>query len=138
MAQAETVNITRRAALAGMSSAPTVVFPVALTAPPPHKDAAILELGRQLVAAWRVLNAVEAEWDDRRPQAEFDIPFNKVSNIVAAIEATRAVTIEGLRVKVLGIHWCRDDLDFDYMLGRGHALTTDYRLTASILRDLVG
>lgn len=140
-------NITRRAALAGaLLSSAALAVPVGKalgrnTSPPPPEspDAALLALGEEFERLWAIERSVlpsdeysyDAEawkpWDEAQPRTEA---------VVTKIEACRATTLEGLRVKARAVIWCHNGR-FDG-LGGVDGETTDARLAGSIIIDLAG
>ncbi|WP_374308241.1 hypothetical protein [Methylocella sp.] len=104
-----------------------------------HPDAELIRLGAMLDEASRKTIALEAELHDDHSggdRANFDAALDAASAIVDQIERLSATTVAGLKAKARAIAWCRDDdpFDDDFVGGRG---TTDMRLAASVLRDVM-
>jgi hypothetical protein len=146
MSQAEAFNITRRNVLAAVSAAPVAVFPTAVEIPLGHKDATLLHLGRELIESWKTERALDEKWgyqESPEIEREFEQAANRSDDLVRRIEAAAASTFDGLRIKAMALLWCHggDAECPDFMFGQlGHPVmdfTTDYRIAASILRDLV-
>lgn len=104
-----------------------------------HPDAELIALGRELEEAWENEKAVYAAWEGICTHDSDAIceEANKASSaIVDRIEACRARTLEGVRVKALAVSWCvcgepfEDDTFSDQK-------TTDVRLASAVLRDLL-
>ena len=101
---------------------------------PPHPDAALLRLGAELDAAWLHQEAAAKSMSDD----EFEAMMDAGGVLVDRIEHLPARTLEGLLVKARAISWCNsgEEIDPDRFSPYPSA-TTDARLAASIVRDLL-
>lgn len=104
-----------------------------------HPDAALLALGARLDAAWVVERNLGADCradDTPEKDAAFEKTFDACSSVVEQIEDLTATTLAGVIVKARACWWCHDGEPFeDNSLNR--QATTDVRLAAGILRDLL-
>jgi hypothetical protein len=111
------------------------------TATAPHdavnNDIELLALGRLLDAAVadesRILAQIGCSDDRCKLDKAFEEAVAVTGGLARQIAATRATTLEGLRVKARAVRWCYcgtfEDLDADE--------TTDIALSSSIVRDLL-
>lgn len=104
--------------------------------PAPNPDAELLRLGAELEAAWAGQDAAAelAETDE-----ELGVVMDRAGRFVARIEHLPAYTLAGLIVKARAISWCNSgyEIDPDRFCPYPGA-TTDGRIAASIVRDLLG
>ena len=125
-------NLSRRA-LAGVAA----LLPLATAAAPPTSgpNAELLRLGAALEAAWAHQEALLPSCTD----AELATTMAPCSALVDRIEQIPARTLEGLMVKARAISWCNsgEEIDPDRFCPYPGA-TTDGRIAASIVRDLLG
>ncbi len=135
------MNLSRRTALAGglIGAAGLIAGSAGAALSASHPNSEMLVLGRQFEIAWadeqRAWNAGTAAADKqtrRALTAQAEELSERTSAIISQIEARQATTLEELRVKARAVSWCccGDLTDFDQK-------TTDMRLVASILRDLL-
>lgn len=104
-----------------------------------HPDAELVRLGRLLDAAWAdERDALEAarRSKDAATDALWEAACDRTGLVVDAIEAMAATTVDGLKAKARACLWCHNgepfgDASFD------EQATTDVRLAAGILRDLL-
>lgn len=101
---------------------------------PATADADLIRLGAELEAAWAVQD--EAERADGDEGASFDRAYEACRTISERIIEVPAATLDGMRVKARVVAWCHSgepfaDDSFD-------GASTDLRMVASLLRDLVG
>jgi hypothetical protein len=114
MAEADDSHTTsRRSFLTATAALPAVAGIAALAeASPPvpdHPDARLLQLGKQLVEAWRheqMLNAKYGYEESPGIEREFEESYDCISRVVDLIESTSAISIAGLRVKAAAVLWC--------------------------------
>ena len=131
---------TRRGLLGGVAVLATI--PAGLTTAQPHPDAELLRLGVMLTEAWAAENEAwalgEGEMDDDAPNTARAFSLTDVTSaVVTGIENTRALTLDGLLVKMQAITWCRDgDLIGVDDLAQGGSPATETRLLAGLLADL--
>lgn len=98
---------------------------------PEHPDAALLELGRELDAAWAAERV--ARDDDSDPEGVLGDAAADVSAAVAhRIEKVPARTLDGLLVKARAVAWCVCGDEFT----PEEDATTDLRLAHGIVEDL--
>ena len=108
----------------------------------PDADAALLQLGLDLTAAWRAEGALwqavgaASEADEDRLWEQASALSKRTEELVDRIRDISATTLPGVLVKVRALHWCRsgndieeDDIDPD-------GVTTDMALVTSLVRDL--
>jgi hypothetical protein len=115
-------------------------------------DARLLELGQRFEAAWAeqrrlgdALDAASAEADGDPPHetAAHEAAHSRASRIADEIVAIPAQTIAGLRVKARTVLWCHAGEPWAQenppriVLLDGTTETTDYKVTESILADLL-
>lgn len=125
MAQAATTpTTTRRALLAGAGAVLALPASAAIAA---GDDATLIDLGRQLMAAWAIERDLCAK---HAGDVEVNAAVERCSGIVSAIEAAHATTLAGVRVKAMGIFWCWDG----QFIERD---TTDLNVATSMVRDLL-
>src|SRR4051812_31035602 len=95
-------------------------------------DAELLHLGAELERAWTHEKAADALWEPA---------YRAACGIFTQIEQSPATTLDGLRVKALAAHWCVNGDEFTpdifQVVPHGSGPTTDIRLAASVLRDLL-
>ena len=74
-------------------------------------DAELLRLGSHLTNAWAIENAAwsaaDGEDDEGPRTAEAQALMEATGVIVARIQRERAMTLDGLRVKMRAVLWCR-------------------------------
>ncbi len=134
---------TRRGLFGGVAAlavAPAIAPPTA--ASPPHLDAHLLRLGAMLTNAWAIENEawVKAcgENDDDGPNTvEANARTDATSEIVGRIEHLHALTLEGLRVKLRAVSWCRCGEPMTVKtFDRSETPATESRLLAGLIADL--
>jgi hypothetical protein len=142
---------SRRAMLAGLAAAPVAGLPAFAAAS--GDDAALLELGMQLEAAWEQEDiAYSLVFDDdfaivtERLAAEAS---DRTGEIVGRIIEVKARTFDGLKVKARALAWCHsgqfegiaDSIGNIWWDGNGKIVketaTTDRLVADSILLDLI-
>jgi hypothetical protein len=105
-------------------------------------DAELIALGAELRTAWAIeRDAYSRHEGNDTPEVEEMLGafVTATKAVVDKIEALRATTLEGLKVKALAISWAHcgepiEDRDFAF---NHQYVTTDVRLVASIIRDLL-
>ena len=106
-----------------------------------HPDAKLLELGRELEAAWaeetRLFTEHEEELELDHIELILDAACSRTNNIVLDIEQVCARTLDGLIVKARACLKCRGECGLgDELFFRNPHPSTDERLVAGIVRDL--
>ena len=109
--------------------------------PPANPDAELLRLGEMLEEAWQQeveAYALATDKDDETPEAIRADALNDVTAmIVYQIEGMRALTLEGLQVKLRAVIWCHSgDPITAATFGDGHNPATATRLLVELLDDL--
>ena len=145
---------TRRTILAGLAAAPVAGLPAIAGAV--AGDATLLELGKQLDAAWAHQNCAYSLIPDSDDNAVVEVAeqvaneaADRTSEIVDAIIDEKATTFDGLKVKARALSWCHAG-DFDgiadcvgnvWWNDEGKVVkekpTTDMLIADSILFDLI-
>ena len=146
-----TTNTTRRTIMAGLAAAPVAGLPAIAGG-----DVQLLELGKQLEAAWAHQNCAYSLIPDSDDNAVVEVAeqvaneaADRTSEIVDAIIDEKATTFEGLKVKARALSWCHAG-DFDgiadcvgnvWWNDEGKVVkekpTTDRLIANSILFDLI-
>lgn len=119
---AEYAHITRRGAFVAM---PALLTTAAHAQTSPHPDAELIALSDKLDHAWAAEKRA-----NQTSGVDIDPFCDAASAIVELIEATPAVTMAGVMVKVKAFNWCRDDI------GDWEDATTDMRLAEQIIETL--
>jgi transposase InsO family protein len=105
------------------------------------EKAELLQLGKELSAAWTAERQTETLLRRDAPAAEFERAYRRTSRIVRKIEKTPAHTLEGLRVKARAVSWCHSgdkiSIKTQCANARGDLHTTDLRLMRAIVGDLL-
>ncbi len=122
-------SISRGHALAGAVAIPSAA---------PNPDADLIQLGAAFEAEQTRYAAFFAEHTDTTDD-EADAACRPCGDLAGKIQALRATTIEGLRIKAMALRWCWSgeeggDLDLSSRYGMK---TTDMRLASSIILDLI-
>lgn len=120
-----------------LAAAPAVaiagVMPSAVAAAIPHPDAELIALGDALRTSWAAQESLPDDDEDA-----LDAAYDKSEAIVREIEGLTATTIEGVKVKVLAIWWCRCGEDFtDESFSFTGEASTDQRLVSELLNDIL-
>jgi hypothetical protein len=108
--------------------------------PPPHPDAELIRLGRELDEI--SIRQAEAIANAKREQTEeaedfADAVMTSAFAIVAGIEALSASTVAGLQVKYRALVWCYDGAPVTEEVLEAHPHPwIDRRLVVGILQDL--
>lgn len=133
-------NPTRRGLFGGIAA--VAAAPVAAASVPHHPDAELLQLGEQLIIAWRRENegwaACKGENDDDGPLTTQALRLAaEAAGVVDQIEATPATTLLGVLVKMRALAWCRvgDPVTIEDLVAHGEP-STDMLVVVSLLRDL--
>ncbi len=99
---------SRRAMLAGLAAAPVAGLPVIAGG-----DAKLLELGKQIEAAWAHQNCAYSLIPDSDDNAVVEVAeqvaheaADCIGEIVDAIIETKATTFDGLKIKARALSWC--------------------------------
>jgi len=92
---------------------------------PINQDAELLKLGEDLRIAWLRERVMVNETDGDA----FEAACAASAEIVRRVEAIKATTLAGLRVKALAVLWCR--------VGDVPGETTDERLVGQIISTLL-
>lgn len=141
MAQAESHATTTASRRRFLMTAPAAALAIHTGAPIGEPDADLLDLGRQLRAAWAAENETAAKWAGtytaeaaRATTAAADT----TRAIAERIEKLPATTLAGVRVKVDAVSWCCSGEPFEDDTFCHYAKpTTEVRIVSSILRDLL-
>ena len=97
-------------------------------------DATLIDLGRQLEAAWAAQRAHDAKWAGQPFREEMEEETERIygpgGDIADQIMEIPAKTLQGVRVKALAIWWCwcGETREWD---------TTDVNLAQSMVVDLL-
>ena len=129
MSQADSPNTTspsRRLFLAAGSAA--TVFGAVNAAAHSSPDAELISLGHQFQAAWA---AEQAGFLRPVDDATADALVKPCTDLAHRIERLPAKTLDGLMVKAMAVSWCHCG-EFEEF-----GNTTDERITAGIVRDLL-
>ena len=128
--------------VAALAAVPAVAAAAAPSAPPPHLDAYLLRLDEMLATAWAIENEAwakaEGEDDDDGPNTTIANACTEATGeIVDRIERVHALTLDGLRVKLRAILWCRDGRPVTARdLSYSGTPATETRVLVGLLADL--
>lgn len=128
--------VLSRRGIAGAGAALLALASTAAIAAPASGDAELTRLGAELEAAWSVeaADAERCETDE-----ELEAVMARAGDIVDRIEHLPASTLAGLKVKARAVSWCNQGEEIDpNRFNPYNGATTDGRLAASIVRDLLG
>ena len=131
--------LPRRALLAGIAALPVAAWPDVMGAAASSADTSLLALGRELREAWLTETSAYAH-SDTIPASEAEAyikPYHDASSaIVEQIIATRAMSADGVMMKVLAWTWCQGNPS-DVFEPLGEDDVTDERAINSAERDVL-
>ncbi len=130
---------SRRRLFGGTVAASLAALLPAAASATTHPDAALLDLGTQLKAAWAVQDAYFAANPYPATDDECNAAMEPCLDLVDQIEEIQARTLDGVRVKAFAVWWCSAEGSSPFELSElvDDTDTTDTRIAGSIVRDLL-